>query len=57
MITVSFFVLMIKASWGKAMKGTTGENRGIYLSQPYCIAYIAESERYLSSMHNRHNNN
>ena len=57
MITVSFFVLMIKASWGKAMKGTTGENRGIYLSQPYCIAYIAESERYLSSMHNRYNNN
>ena len=29
---------------------STGESRGIYLSQPYCIAYIAESERYLSSI-------
>ena len=57
MITVSSFVLMIKVSWEKAMKGITGESRGIYLSQPYCIAYIAESKRYLSSMHNRYNNN
>ena len=29
---------------------STGESRGIYLSQPYCIAYIAESESYLSSI-------
>ena len=26
------------------MKGITGESRGIYLSQPYCIAHIAENE-------------
>ena len=32
------------------MKGITGESRGIYLPQPYCIAYIAVSERYLSSI-------
>ena len=32
------------------MKGITGESRGIYLSQPYWIAHIAENERYLSSI-------
>ena len=32
------------------MKGITGEIRGICLSQPYYIAYIAESEGYLSSI-------
>ena len=26
------------------------KSRGIYLSQPYCIAYIAENETYLSSI-------
>ena len=26
------------------------KSRGIYLSQPYYIAFIAENERYLSSI-------
>ena len=52
MMTAFFYCFNYESELGEGHGRyySTGESRGIYLSQPYCIAYIAESQRYLPSI-------